>query len=454
MEQILTNMGFEINQFVFISGIAIILLTTIIMFLLTRDKDDKTEQSSTLIEPSIQPEEISEEYTSPEPEESEVLSEIEEDTHTEAEITAKTGIIDEVHEHIELSQEQTEIQEIKKPEKLEEMPEPVEELGIQPGKETPIMDEEIREENFFARLRSGLSKTHTGLIGKLDVILKGKEISDDTWDEFEETLVTSDLGVSTTMKLRQEIEKQIEKKSSTDPAEIKKSLKSTILTILKNAEGEVKTANIKPFVIMVAGVNGVGKTTTIGKLAYKFKEEGKKVMVAAADTFRAAAVDQLEIWSNRVSSEFIKGQMGSDPSAVAYDAVKAAISRNMDILIIDTAGRLHTRSNLMEELKKLRKVVGRELEGAPHETILVLDATTGQNAVQQAKLFDEALKLTGIALTKLDGTAKGGVIVSIANELKIPVKYIGIGESLKDLRDFNAEEFVEALFLSESDTIH
>jgi len=176
--------------------------------------------------------------------------------------------------------------------------------------------------------------------------------------------------------------------------------------------------------------------------------------VAAADTFRAAAIDQLEVWSNRVGSEFIRGQMGSDPSAVAFDAVKAAISREIDILIIDTAGRLHTRANLMEELKKLRKVIGRELQGAPHETILVLDATTGQNAVQQAKLFDDALELTGIALTKLDGTAKGGVIVSIANELNIPVKYIGIGESLKDLRDFDAEEFIEALFYSESETIH
>ncbi len=264
----------------------------------------------------------------------------------------------------------------------------------------------------------------------------------------------ADLGVTTTMKLREDVEREIESNSITDPHEIKNILKSKILEILKESEGAAVHPDTKPFIMMVAGVNGVGKTTTIGKLSNKFKDEDKKVMVAAADTFRAAAVDQLEVWANRVGADFIRGQSGADPSAVAFDAVKASVSRSADILIIDTAGRLHTRENLMDELKKMRKVVSRELEGAPHETLLVLDATTGQNAIQQAKMFNEAIDLTGIALTKLDGTAKGGVIISIANELSIPVKYIGIGERLEDLREFNAEEFVEALFGDEVHTIH
>lgn len=206
--------------------------------------------------------------------------------------------------------------------------------------------------------------------------------------------------------------------------------------------------------IMVAGVNGVGKTTTIGKLANMLKQDGRKVMVAAADTFRAAATEQLEVWSKRVGTDFIKGESGGDPSSVAFDAVKAAEARGTDILIIDTAGRLHTKENLMDELTKMKRIIRRELEGAPHETLLVLDATTGQNAVQQAKLFNEAIEVTGIVLTKLDGTAKGGVIVAIADELNIPVKYIGIGESLSDLREFNADEFVEALFYSGEEIVH
>ena len=201
-------------------------------------------------------------------------------------------------------------------------------------------------------------------------------------------------------------------------------------------------------------MNGVGKTTTIGKLANRLKKEDLSVMVAAGDTFRAAATEQLEIWSKRVGSDFIKGPSGADPSAVAFDAVKAASARGTDVLIIDTAGRLHTKGNLMDEIKKMKRVISRELEQAPHETLLVLDATTGQNAIQQAKMFNEALDITGIVLTKLDGTAKGGVIVAIADELSIPVKYIGIGESLSDLREFNAEEFVEALFYSGEETLH
>lgn len=315
-------------------------------------------------------------------------------------------------------------------------------------------EEDVSPEGLFTRLRSGLSKTHSGIFGRLGGMLSKKEIDADTWDDFEETLIMSDLGVATTMKLRERLETKLAKKSLGDEETIEQALKEEILEILKSAQGGPIKADRKPFVIMVAGVNGVGKTTTIGKLAHKLKQEDSNVMVAAGDTFRAAATEQLEVWSKRVGTEFLRGESGRDPSSVAFDAVKAAVSKKIGILIIDTAGRLHTKGNLMEELKKMKRVVGRELEGAPHETLLVLDATTGQNAIQQAKMFNEALDVTGIVLTKLDGTAKGGVIIAIADELNIPVKYIGIGESLSDLREFNAEEFVEALFYSGDEVVH
>lgn len=334
---------------------------------------------------------------------------------------------------------------VKAGEELTGEPQPIE-AGVEEIEET--------KEGLFRRLRKGLSKTHTGLFGRLNEVLSKREIDESVWDDFEETLIMADLGVSTTMKLRGKIESDLEKKSLSDTNSITDTLKGEILRILKNAEGSPITAEEKPFVIMVAGVNGVGKTTTIGKLANKLKKENNKVMVAAGDTFRAAATEQLEIWSKRVGTDFIMGQSGADPSSVAFDAVKAASARGMDFLIIDTAGRLHTKGNLMDEIKKMKRVISRELEKAPHETLLVLDATTGQNAIQQAKMFNEALDITGIVLTKLDGTAKGGVIVAIADELNIPVKYIGIGESLSDLREFHAEEFVEALFYSGDETLH
>ncbi len=318
----------------------------------------------------------------------------------------------------------------------------------------PIEEVDESKEGLFTRLRRGLSKTQAGLLGGLGGIVSKKEIDANLWDEFEETLIMADLGVNTTMKLRENIETKLSKQSLNSPESITDTLKEEILEILKSAQGAPINVDASPFVIMVAGVNGVGKTTTIGKLANRLKTEGKKVMVAAGDTFRAAATEQLEVWSKRVGTDFLKGQSGGDPSSVAFDAVKAAQARGTDILIIDTAGRLHTKGNLMDELTKMKRIVGRELEGAPHETLLVLDATTGQNAVQQAKLFNEAIGVTGIVLTKLDGTAKGGVIIAIANELNIPVKYIGIGESLSDLREFNADEFVEALFYSGDETVH
>ena len=318
----------------------------------------------------------------------------------------------------------------------------------------PIEEVDESKEGLFTRLRRGLSKTQAGLLGGLGEIVSKKEIDANLWDEFEETLIMADLGVNTTMKLRENIETKLSKQSLNSPESITDTLKDEILEILKGAQGAPLNVDASPFVIMVAGVNGVGKTTTIGKLANRLKTEDKKVMVAAGDTFRAAATEQLEVWSKRVGTDFLKGQSGGDPSSVAFDAVKAAQARGTDILIIDTAGRLHTKGNLMDELTKMKRIVGRELEGAPHETLLVLDATTGQNAVQQAKLFNEAIGVTGIVLTKLDGTAKGGVIIAIANELNIPVKYIGIGESLSDLREFNADEFVEALFYSGDEAVH
>lgn len=327
----------------------------------------------------------------------------------------------------------------------------IEELVIETA---PAEKAEETKEGMFAKLRKGLSKTHAGLFGRLSEVLSRREIDEGVWDDFEESLIMADIGVATTMKLRERIEAGVEKKSLRDGEAITQALKEEILRILKSSQGKPINFNAKPFVMMVAGVNGVGKTTTIGKLANKIKKDDKKVMVAAGDTFRAAATEQLEIWSKRVGSDFIKGQSGADPSSVAFDAIKAASARGTDVLIIDTAGRLHTKGNLMEEIKKIKRVISRELESAPHETLLVLDATTGQNAVQQAKMFNEALDITGIVLTKLDGTAKGGVIVAIADELNIPVKYIGIGEGLSDLREFNAEEFVEALFYSGDETKH
>ncbi|MGB3364969.1 MAG: signal recognition particle-docking protein FtsY [Thermodesulfobacteriota bacterium] len=340
----------------------------------------------------------------------------------------------------------------------EAVAEPQEEVleEIEEREEETEQIEEVEEtkEGLFAKLRRGLSKTQAGLLGGLGGIVSKKEIDANLWDEFEETLIMADLGVNTTMKLRENIETKLSKQSLNSPESITDTLKEEISEILKSAQGAPINANASPFVIMVAGVNGVGKTTTIGKLANRLKTEDKKVMVAAGDTFRAAATEQLEVWSKRVGTDFLKGQSGGDPSSVAFDAVKAAQARGTDILIIDTAGRLHTKGNLMEELTKMKRIVGRELEGAPHETLLVLDATTGQNAVQQAKLFNEAIGVTGIVLTKLDGTAKGGVIIAIADELNIPVKYIGIGESLSDLREFNAEEFVEALFYIGDETVH
>jgi|GEM_PF-42815 len=310
-----------------------------------------------------------------------------------------------------------------------------------------IIDEVIDEKGFFERLKQGLAKTHQNFISNLETLLSGRtKIDTDLLEELEEVLILADLGVDTTVKVISHIQERVKKRELEDPAQLKSHLKHEILTILKNGETTIDVTRATPFVILVIGVNGTGKTTTIGKLAHGFKKAGKEVLLAAGDTFRAAAIEQLEIWGQRAGCEVIKHAAGADPSAVVYDAMHAAKSRNADVVIVDTAGRLHTKKNLMDELKKMKRIAGRELPGAPHEVLLVLDATTGQNAISQAKLFNEGVGLTGLILTKLDGTAKGGIITGIVNELKIPVAYIGVGEKLDDLRPFKAEEFVEALF--------
>ena len=306
---------------------------------------------------------------------------------------------------------------------------------------------------FFDRLKKGLTKTRENLTNKIEKLVIGyADIDDELLDELEETLIMADVGIETTERLMTAVRKGIKKKEINSPDDLRPFLQKEITAILSEGENETHVAAEEPTVLLVIGVNGAGKTTTIGKLAAYYKGEGKKVLLAAADTFRAAAIDQLESWGEHTGVPVIKHEEGSDPAAVAFDAVKAAKARDVDVLIIDTAGRLQTKSNLMQELEKINRVIGREIKGAPHETLLVLDATTGQNAVSQAELFTKAAPITGVVLTKLDGTAKGGVVIGIKSRLKIPVKWIGVGESVEDLRPFDAEEFARALFGMEKAT--
>jgi fused signal recognition particle receptor len=309
-------------------------------------------------------------------------------------------------------------------------------------------DREKKDKKFYERLRQGLSRTRSGLTGRLDQLIFGsKEINEALLEELEEILFTSDLGVATTQKLVNLVQSGVARKELDNPEKLKSALKDHIRSFLHVPEIEHKSPGPgEPLVIMVIGVNGVGKTTTIGKAAHHFMAAGKNVMLVAADTFRAAAIEQLEIWGERVGADVIKQKSEADPSAVVFDAISAAVSRKTDVVIIDTAGRLHTKSNLMDELRKIHRVTGRKLPGAPHEVWLVLDATTGQNAISQADMFHKALGVTGIILTKLDGTAKGGIVVGISNQLGLPIRFIGIGEKIDDLRPFDGDEFVEAIF--------
>ena len=300
-------------------------------------------------------------------------------------------------------------------------------------------------------LDKGLEKTKTSFFSKLSKAVAGKsKVDDEVLDELEEVLITSDVGVDTTLKIIERIEKRVAKDKYLGTSELNKILREEIAGLLAEQEKEISVEfnpeNTKPYVIMVVGVNGVGKTTTIGKLAHKFKNEGKKVMLGAADTFRAAAVDQLQIWADRVGVPIVKQKMGSDPASVVFDTLQSAKAHDIDIVLIDTAGRLHNKINLMNELSKIKKVMKKIVPEAPHEILLVLDGSTGQNAFEQAKQFTKAADVNALAVTKLDGTAKGGVVIGISDQFNIPVKYIGVGEKIEDLQEFDKNEFVDSFF--------
>lgn len=311
-----------------------------------------------------------------------------------------------------------------------------------------IVEEETEEAkiSLFERLKQGLSKAKQGITDRVDQVLKSyTKVDDELLEEIEEILITADVGVDTTMNIIEKLTDAIKTKKITDPQDVKGELRLIIEEILTNENSTLDVSN-KPTIILMVGVNGVGKTTTIGKLASRYKKEGKKVLIAAGDTFRAAAIDQLEVWAKRSDVDIIKHQEGADPGAVIFDSIKAAKARDIDLLICDTAGRLHNKANLMNELSKVFKIVDREYPEAKKEVLLVVDATTGQNAVSQAKSFKQVCDITGLVLTKLDGTAKGGVVLAVKSEVDVPVKLIGVGEKMEDLQDFDAKAFSEALF--------
>jgi fused signal recognition particle receptor len=308
---------------------------------------------------------------------------------------------------------------------------------------------ETNQQGIIARLRGRLGKTREGFAQRVRNLLRGGKIDEDVFEDLEATLIQADLGVKTTTELVEKMRERVKTDKLTDADQLYSVLEEELIALMSSSgEAEEPAAAVAegPHVTLAIGVNGVGKTTTIGKLAHNFAKQNRKVLVAASDTFRAAAIEQLEIWAQRSGADVVKHKSGSDPAAVAYDALSASISRNCQNLIIDTAGRLHTKTNLMEELKKIRRVLGKLDPTAPHEVLMVLDATTGQNAVSQARMFTEALGVTGIVLTKLDGTAKGGIVIAIHREFGIPVKYIGVGEDIDDLKPFHPEEFIRALF--------
>ncbi len=315
-----------------------------------------------------------------------------------------------------------------------------------PAAEEPA---ETKSLSLFQRLTERLARTRESFTERIDELFRGKkQIDAELFEELEEILVTADLGIATAMELLEHARKRVKRDSLSDPQQLKAIIKEDLKAYMSIAAPPAETVMPEhgPFVIMVVGVNGVGKTTTIGKIAGKFKRAGRSVLLVAADTFRAAAISQLKIWGDRNGARVVAQHEGADPSSVVFDAMATAISKAYDVVLIDTAGRLHTRANLMEELKKIKRVIDKQLPGAPHEVLLVIDATTGQNGISQATLFHEAVGVTGIALTKLDGTAKGGIVANITRELQVPIRFIGVGEQIDDLRDFNADEFIEALF--------
>ena len=304
-----------------------------------------------------------------------------------------------------------------------------------------------QEPTLLERLKSGVEKTRAGLVTRLEDALAGqKEIDADLLDELEDTLVSADIGIKTTTEILERIRQQVDRKMVGDASELRGLISQHLLEVLQATERPLPHVDQPPAVVMVVGVNGAGKTTSIGKLASRYKAEGRSVLLCAADTFRAAAIEQLEIWGERTATEVIRQKPGADPSAVLFDALHAARARNVDYVIVDTAGRLQTKTNLMAELEKMRRTASRVIPGAPHEVLLVLDATTGQNGLEQARRFTETSGVTGIVLAKLDGTAKGGVVIAIARELNLPIRYVGIGEKIDDLVPFDPEKFIASLF--------
>ncbi len=326
--------------------------------------------------------------------------------------------------------------------------------SVPPVEAEPVTEEteevEKKKRGFF-KLRSGLKKTRKGFIRSLDEALLGqRQLDDQTVERLEEILVTADIGVQTAYQLLEGVTERVKRREVDKPEKIIAHLKGMVKDMLSGVESPLRVGyGFEPFVVMVVGVNGSGKTTTIAKIAARHQDAGRKVLMVAGDTFRAAAVEQLEIWANRVGCPIVKGKEKADPSSVAFEAMERALEEEVELVLVDTAGRLHTRVPLMEELKKVHRTLGKKINGAPHETLLVIDASMGQNAILQARTFNEAVPVTGVALTKLDGTSKGGVILGISNELKIPIRFVGVGEQMDDLRDFNAGDFAEALFASD-----
>ncbi len=381
----------------------------------------------------------------------EIVEEIEEtvapEVAEEIEETVEPEVVEEIEEAV-APEAVEEIEEAVAAEVVEEIEEAVASEIVEEELEEPEIAEEPQKEKkgFFAKLKEGLDKTRKNIMGGVDTVLGSfTKIDEDLFEELEEALIMADMGVQTTMQIVENLRQRVKRERQTDPSAIKGMLIDEITAILQDDTDDVEQLP-SPTVMLVIGVNGVGKTTTIGKLSNNFKAEGKSVLLAAADTFRAAAIDQLEVWGQRAGIDVIKHEENADPAAVVFDALHTAKNKKTDLLICDTAGRLHNKKNLMEELRKISRVIEREYPTAHKETYLVLDATTGQNALQQAKLFMEVADITGIILTKLDGTAKGGIVVAIKSELKIPVRYIGVGEGIADLQKFHANDFAKALF--------
>ena len=422
----------------------------------TEENSKNVEDSKEEVKSDLENDEDNSEYDSQkEREEVEVLEEDEIESNTTEETKNEEAVSQEIlEEQIEAQEEIAEIEEIKAEdiEKAQGIETQEKQDEIEESEDTVEnqIDDEVEEKpkkvSLFDRLKQGLTKAKQGITDRIDEVLKAyTKVDEELLEDLEEVLITADVGVNTTMDIIEKLEDVIRTKKITDPQDVREELKLIIEDILSKDDTKLDVSH-SPTIILMVGVNGVGKTTTIGKLAHRYKSEGKKVLLAAGDTFRAAAIDQLEVWANRCNVDIIKHQEGADPGAVIFDAIKASKARGVDVLICDTAGRLHNKSNLMNELGKVFKIVDREFPEANKEVLLVVDATTGQNAVVQAKTFKDVADITGIVLTKLDGTAKGGVVLAVKSEVDVPVKLIGVGEKVEDLQDFDAKAFSEALF--------